>query len=343
MNLGATQESTAHEAGAKSTQIRPAPPRPGDDMPGREPPSRPARRIWLRTMGVGRAIPLLGLAAAVLAALVQSRTTAKDDASAERTRIIDGAAGLLVNPAPMQSSLDLATRGSAATGDARPPWTAAAPMGDKAKSQPEAGVEVQAAAGAKSDAPAPNPGDPAASLAPLRDLLPPRATPDLRSLTQLTAAESEALASTHAVRQPLPGTARTLGRSQPTTPIPDTIEGVMAAPRSADALAPYTITAALRMLAAEAPFVLLEIRLAPGPARARFAPRAREGSAPPSVGWLELGDSPLPGWRIIRIEAQSVTFMTPHGNPARMALAAAAAAAPTRNPAARDGASSRED
>jgi hypothetical protein len=39
------------------------------------------------------------------------------------------------------------------------------------------------------------------------------------------------------------------------------------------------------------------------------------------TGWLEVGDAPAPGWRVIRIDATHVDLLSPAGNPLRVRCA----------------------
>lgn len=254
-------------------------------------------------------IALVLLASVTVAALVRSAgapAAATDDA---RGRIVDSVAGLLVHQAPNPG----------VAGQPAPPTS---PDAGALPAEPDAGAPAQVRPNvmAEGSATVPQGTDPAIALAPLRDFARTGSRPDLRSLAALTAAEQAVLVTGDLPRNVAASPALAAGRApQMPARIPDAIEGTTTfAARDADALAPYTVSAALRILEEDAPIVLQEVRQDAGPARARFG--ARPGSATTAVptGWMELGDSPMPGWRIIRIQAQAVLLMTPLGNPVRL-------------------------
>jgi hypothetical protein len=115
------------------------------------------------------------------------------------------------------------------------------------------------------------------------------------------------------------------GAGAPRRPIPDRIEGTAPSRRDTDALVAVTIDSGLRLVdERDAPFRLSEVRNTPGAARAHFAPRDGNPSYPVPAGWLEVGESPINGWRIVRIESGAVVLLTPAGNPMRLRVAGGA-------------------
>jgi len=118
--------------------------------------------------------------------------------------------------------------------------------------------------------------DPAASA-------PPKAVTDASAMRQLRRA--------HEVRQP----------------IPERIEDASTAD-SADPLQAMTAQVSVLMLSAESlPWVLLEVRTSPKPPQARLAADSTDGA------WFEPGDSPTPGWMLVRVEQASATLMSDSG------------------------------
>lgn len=98
--------------------------------------------------------------------------------------------------------------------------------------------------------------------------------------------------------------------------IPEFIEGAQRAHRLGDPLGPLTIEPALRVFDMRAaPFQLLAIRLEPGPARVRLQWREEGAHGRPLSGWLEVGDSPDTGWRVVSIRTNDVLLLSPMGNP----------------------------
>jgi len=324
---GATAPALEPSGPAPRRRVSPAAPelpiRPGGSL------RLPVRRLYIALLALG------ALGALLAAALGRSEFTPARPVNDERSRIIDGATGLLTEHAlGPQGILPVDPIAHSSTNSDGPahsidPGRSAMPVGVRDE-PPGAAAPLDASNAALGSAAS----DPAAALAPLRDLVRNRTHPDLRSLVKLSAAESEALGGGSRHRPATGAAPGAVQRSPPLSEaIPDAIEGTVAAPQAADALAPYTVTAALLLREADAPFTLREIRLAPAPARARFASRNRETAAGPSYGWMELGESPLPGWRLIRIQPQSVTLISPLGNPVRMAVTGAESIAGAALPA----------
>jgi len=264
----------------------------------------------VRQRGRTLLVAVVVLASVLGAALVRPQGALPDSADSDRQRIVDGAASLLEQRHPDPGA-----------GAHTPPSAGSAPVGpDASRATPPSVERPQTATDPA--ATALRGADPASALAPLRDFAHTNAKPDLATLAALSPAELEVLAG--------PGTASRSSAPRPEHPsaeprvlsrIPDLIEGTPAVPRNADALAAVTVSAALRVLEEDAPIVLQDVRLGPGPARARFATRTGRGDTLSAAGWLELGDAPLPGWRIIRIQPLAVTLITPLGNPVRLAAA----------------------
>lgn len=143
------------------------------------------------------------------------------------------------------------------------------------------------------------------------------ATPIVRAL-----AEAPTPVPAQHAQAPRPArTARTvmMGRA-----VPDEIEGASRPENLADPLAEASVSASLRLADdASAPFVLLESRTQAQPARARIGYGGEPTALPPS--WLEVGDAPAPGWRIVRIDARSIDVLNPYGNPVRLQASRAGA------------------
>jgi hypothetical protein len=105
--------------------------------------------------------------------------------------------------------------------------------------------------------------------------------------------------------------------------IPDAIEGAVAPPGAIDALSALTVSTYLRTLdGRSAPFALESIRTNPGPARVRIQLRSSASAALAPAAWYEIGEAPLPGWRIVSITANSLVVLTPLGNPMRLGMSA---------------------
>jgi hypothetical protein len=108
-------------------------------------------------------------------------------------------------------------------------------------------------------------------------------------------------------------------RRAPPRPIPEMLEGVPVVRRDADALERLTILASLRYVdEGDGPYLVAGLRLDAGAPRVQLASRPGATPTPVVTGWLEVGDAPAPGWRVIRIDATLVDLLTPSGNPLRV-------------------------
>ncbi|MBV8441194.1 MAG: hypothetical protein JO312_11675, partial [Hyphomicrobiales bacterium] len=90
-------------------------------------------------------------------------------------------------------------------------------------------------------------------------------------------------------------------------PIPERIEDTSNTSGS-DPLQAMMAQATVLMLSAQSlPWVLLEVRTSSEPAQARLAGASKDGA------WFEPGDSPTPGWMLVRVEPDSATLMSQSG------------------------------
>jgi hypothetical protein len=104
--------------------------------------------------------------------------------------------------------------------------------------------------------------------------------------------------------------------------IPVSIEGLPSLPEGGDGLAGIVVHASLRVLDGNnSPFRLLATRLDNGSARAQLQEHDATGRVLASNGWLAAGDSPAPGWQVLKVTPASVLLLTPFGNPLRLYLA----------------------
>ncbi len=170
------------------------------------------------------------------------------------------------------------------------------------------------------------------SFAELRDFARARGRADVSKLVHLSASETSAFRpSTKPTNAGSGSTSMATGlQRQPLTPIPDDIEGARRIAYQGDALDSYHVRAILKTLDGDgSPWVVQEIRSRPGAPRVRMSERAPTGQWVPLPGWLEAGDSPARGWRVLAIDDQAIILVTPLGNLMRLPLASESPADPT--------------
>jgi len=104
-------------------------------------------------------------------------------------------------------------------------------------------------------------------------------------------------------------------------PIPARLEDGSTA-GAGDPLQAMTAQASVRTLSPESlAWVLLEVRTSQDPPQARLANDASTATGKSNGGaWFEPGDSPVPGWMLVRVEADSVTVMSRSGEFVRLPL-----------------------
>jgi len=96
------------------------------------------------------------------------------------------------------------------------------------------------------------------------------------------------------------------------SPIPERIENT-SGQQTSDPLQGVPLQASLLTLNPRVvPVVLLEVRADHDPPQARIAQRS--GAAATNVAWFEPGDAPFPDWILVRIDDNSATVMSSHGN-----------------------------
>jgi hypothetical protein len=271
---------------------------PGAAAPPSPSPAPAPRRQGLRRFVIGALVLVALLKALQLRALATAQQGTGDD---HRRQLVDAASSLLAPaPQPMPAAWDRAPGGQA----------------------------PQAADGTPGPAPAPSPlaypsAGPGAAAGDLRATLVP-----LRQFAQLSAHDAWPAV---AAPSPLPGAPQAQAgqappASRPAPPrasahrqIPELLEGIPVTRRDADALGSLTILGSLRFIEEQdSPYVVVALRTDAGAARVQLGsrPGARAWLAP--TGWLEVGDAPAPGWRVVRIDAGAVDLLTPAGNPLRL-------------------------
>jgi len=177
-----------------------------------------------------------------------------------------------------------------------------------------------------SSEPSPNPLPPAAANASNPAFNPasnpvPAARPERpeQSIEELQALARSWIAASHSAdtgsavpappKAPTDGSAmRPLRRAREARPpIPERIEDTSNTSGS-DPLQAMMAQATVLMLSAQSlPWVLLEVRTSSEPAQARLAGASKDGA------WFEPGDSPTPGWMLVRVEPHSATLMSHSG------------------------------
>ena len=117
------------------------------------------------------------------------------------------------------------------------------------------------------------------------------------------------------------------------SPIPERIENASSL-QTSDPLQGMPLQANLLTLnPVLVPLVLLEVRADHDPPQARIAQRS--GAAASNVAWFEPGDAPFPDWVLVRIEDNSATVMSSHGNFVQLSVATTSSEAREYEPAER--------
>jgi hypothetical protein len=101
--------------------------------------------------------------------------------------------------------------------------------------------------------------------------------------------------------------------------IPAGIEDGTARPAPGDALYGLTVRGALRVIDdADCPFALSATRSDGGRTRAQIRSARSQGASGATAGWFEAGDSPWPGWRLLKVAPTEVQVLDPQGNSVRL-------------------------
>jgi hypothetical protein len=156
---------------------------------------------------------------------------------------------------------------------------------------------------------------PTSSLTELRDFARAHGRPDVSNLVRLSDNEAKALDSNRRSRSAVAASSTPAAQRVAPAPIPERIEGVTTVDLRGDALGSFRVRAIRKLPDADnAPWAVREIRSESGTTRVRLSLRTPGAGWEAVPGWLEAGDSPARGWRLLAISAQEVLVATPLGN-----------------------------
>jgi hypothetical protein len=245
---------------------------------------------------------------AVAAAIHESADERLADTRAQRRQIVSDAARLLT-PAPTSAS------------PASPGIASGFAIDSASPGHPGPGA---GSASAKSGASSAEPQEDPIDWDHLRVFARVNARPRLDGLVHLTSDERTALGEKRSAK---PGTDHEalpdVTSLRPRSRIPDAIEQSVIERRS-DALSGALVLASLRIFEdLPTPFALIAVQSEPGPARAQLAVHGDPNRSPSSTAWVGVGESPSPGWRVVRIGSDDLIVLSPFGNPARLRVSGA--------------------
>lgn len=115
------------------------------------------------------------------------------------------------------------------------------------------------------------------------------------------------------------GDGRRALRAAASHPIPAAIEGAPAGTAKGDPLEEMAITSFLKTLETSSlPFEIVATSTDPDRPTVRLRSRSPAGGGGDAAGWLAVGQSPAPGWKVIAISRAEVLLLSPAGNPVRL-------------------------
>jgi hypothetical protein len=163
---------------------------------------------------------------------------------------------------------------------------------------------------------------PTSLLLPLKTFAVHNAHPDLDGLVRLSPREQAALAPPRKEPRSEVGTISDRPQADDKPPIPDAIEGVSVPSQRGDALEAFTISSALHTIDGDhGLFALTSIQGNLGVRRIHLSARGADGAMRELPGWLEPGDVPAPGWRVMAVGDSDAILLTSIGNFLRLRLA----------------------